>query len=112
MKLTEIITLIATLLTAGWASMYLTQLIKQASWPSGVKLILAVVIAGLVGIATAWLSGDVLGITAKWGHLTAADVLAFGGIVYASAATWFKVYYQGTKWMNSVEAFPVKKATP
>jgi hypothetical protein len=108
---TEIITLIATLLASGFFSMWVVQIIKRATWPSSVKLILAIAVAIIVGLAAAWLSGDVLGITKKWGNLTAADILAFGGVVYAISAAWYERYFKGSAWMQTVAAFPNKKAT-
>ena len=61
MELTELLTLGAILITSGWVAAFLVQLLKRASWPSWVKLVLSLVMAGVVGIASAWLTGDVLG---------------------------------------------------
>ena len=105
----EAITLVATLVTAGWASAYIAQAIKRPAWPSWVKLVLAMVVAALIGLATAWLSGDVLGITAKWGSLTAADVLAFAAVVFTAASIWYKATFKGVPWAETVGEWPAKK---
>ena len=106
MKLTEIISLVALLLTAGWCGSFITQAIKRPKWPSSVKLILALVVSALVGLATAYLSGDVFGLTAQWGQLTAADVLAFGAVVYTAAATWYRFYFRDVDWAQSLGSWP------
>lgn len=106
MKWTEIVNLVAALLLSGWVAAFIVQLIKRARWRSWVKLVLAVVVAGLVGIATAWISGDLIGLTAKWGNLTAADVLTFGALVFASAQTWYQFYFKGETWAENLGAWP------
>jgi len=108
---TEIVTLIATLATTGWLVMFVTQAIKRPSWPSWVKLLLAFVVSGIFGVASAWMSGSVLDITAHWGSLTAADVLAFGAVVYAAAATCYHIYFGDTSWMKGLAAWPWKAPT-
>jgi len=108
MHITEILTLVALLLTAGWVGTFIAQAIKRPAWPSSVKLLLALVVAGLVGIATAYLSGSVLGLTAKWGSLTATDVLAFGAIVYTASAVWYNHYFKGAVWAETLGTWPKK----
>jgi len=106
MKWTEIVNLVALLLLSGWVATYIAQAIKRPAWPSGVKLSLAIIISGLVGLAAAWVSGDMIGITAKWGQLTAADVLAFGAVVFAVSAAWFKLYFKGEAWADNLAKWP------
>jgi hypothetical protein len=109
-RLTELITLIATLLASGYVGMIIAQLIKRPAWPSSVKLLLAIIVCLAMGLAAAWLSGSVLGITAKWGSLTTADVLGFAVLVYTAAATFYHRYFGDTNWMKGLEAWPVPKA--
>ena len=94
MSATEILTLSAMLLASGGLSSWLVQLIKRASWSARSKYLLALALSAAVGLAAAWLAGDVLGLVSSWGELTAAQVLAFLGGVYAAAsgfyALWFK----------------------
>jgi hypothetical protein len=94
MSITEIVTLAAMLLLSGGLSSWLVQRIKRAGWSARSKYLLALGLSAAVGLATAWLAGDVLGLVASWGELTAAQVLAFLGGVYAAAngfyALWFK----------------------
>ena len=110
LKTVEIVTLIATLLTAGWVSAFLTQLIKRESWPSSAKLILSMVLAALVGLAAAWLSGDVTHFVTLWksGTLTATEVLTFGALVFASAQVWYHQFWSapGQLWAQKLGAFP------
>lgn len=94
MSLTEAITLVAMTLVAGGVSSRLVELIKGAHWSARAKWLLAVGLSAGVGLATAWLAGDVLGLLSAWGSLTAAQVFAFIGAVYATAngfyVLWFK----------------------
>lgn len=110
MKWTELVNLVAALLLSGWVAAFIVQAIKRVRWRSWVKLALAIIVSGLVGIATAWVSGDLIGITAKWGNLTAADVLAFGAVVYGVSAAWYKFYFKGETWAENLGAWP--KAAP
>lgn len=106
MQITEIITLVALLLTAGWAGAFIAQAIKRPNWPSSVKLALAIIVSALVGIATAYLSGDVFGLTAQWGQLTAEDVLAFGAVVYAAASGWYRLQFRDVDWAKALGEWP------
>jgi membrane associated rhomboid family serine protease len=94
MSATETLTLTAMLLLSGGLSSWLVQLVKRAHWSARRKYLLALALSAAVGLATAWLAGDVLGLVDSWGQLTAAQVLAFLGGVYAAAngfyALWFK----------------------
>jgi hypothetical protein len=110
MKLTEVVTLLATVLVAGWFSAFITQALKQAKWPSSLKLVLSAVVAGLVALAAAWLSGDVLNFVTiyKTGNLTAGEVMVFFTAVFTSGATWWRFYMRDAKWAQSLEAWPSK----
>lgn len=94
MSATEILTLAAMLLLSGGLASWLVQRLKRAHWSARRKYLLALALSAAVGLATAWLAGDVLGLVGSWGELTAAQVLAFLGGVYAAAggfyALWFK----------------------
>jgi len=94
LSLTEIITLIAMVLVAGGLASRLVELIKGAAWSARAKWLLSVALSAAVGLATAWLAGDVLGLVSAWGSLTATQAFAFIGAVYATAngfyVLWFK----------------------
>lgn len=109
MQLPEIISLVALVLTAGWFGAFIAQAIKRPAWPSSVKLILSLVVSAAVGLATAWVAGDVLNLIAGWGSLTAGDVLAFAAIVYTAAATWYRFYFTDAPWAERLAAWPAKK---
>lgn len=110
MQTVQIITLLATVLTAGWVSAYVTQLIKRERWASSVKLILALVVAVLVALATAWLSGDVTRFITLWkgGGITAGEVLTFAALIFASAQTWYHFYFPTQAWAQKIGALGSK----
>jgi len=91
----EIVSLIAMLLVAGGVSSRLVELIKRASWSSRAKWLLSVALSGAVGLAASWLAGDVLGLVAAWGSLTAVDVFAFMAAVYTAANGFYELYFKG-----------------
>lgn len=90
----EIVTLLAMLIVAGPLASMLIQWIKRSGWSDGWKAALAWAVSFAVGLGGAWLAGDVLGLVAKWGELTAADVMAFGGAVWTGASAFFYLYFQ------------------
>lgn len=111
MKLTEVVTLLATILTAGWLSAFLTQALKQQRWPSSLKLVLSAVIAGLVALAASWLSGDVLHFVTiyKSGTLTAGEAMVFFTAVFTSGATWYRFYFKDATWAQNLALWPEVK---
>lgn len=112
MKATEIITFIAMILVAGWFSAFITQALKQVKWPSSVKLILSAVIAGLVALAAAWLSGDVLNFVTvyKSGGLTANELMVYFTGVFTAGATWWRFYMRDATWAQNLALWPGKSA--
>lgn len=92
MSLIEIISLIAMLLASGGGATYLIQLVKRSGWSSRPKYATSIVVCAAFGLATSWLAGDVLGLVAAWGELTAAEVFAFAGAVYVSATGFYELY--------------------
>jgi len=111
MQLIQIVTLLATVVTAGWFAAFLTQLIKRQQWRSGVKMILGVVIAGLVGLAAAWLTGDVTRFVTIWkaGGVTAEQVLALATLIYTAAQVWYFANFKKSEWAQNVAAVGSKK---
>ncbi len=108
MTLVQIISLVATLLTAGWVAAFITQFIKQAGWSSRIKLILSFIVAGLVGLATVWLTGDVTNFLKQWPNMNANDVWEFAVLVYTAAATWYRFYFKDATWAQSLGMWPRK----
>lgn len=94
MNTTEIVSLVAMLLVSGGIASVLVEWIKRASWGSRPKYIVAVILSGAVGLATSWLAGDILGLVATWGELTAAQVFAFMGAVYATATGFYELWFK------------------
>jgi hypothetical protein len=106
----EYVNLLAVVLTAGWASAFLTQLIKRASWSSWVKLVLAIVVAGLVGLATAWITGDVSRFVTLWksGGVTSNEILVLGALVFTSAQVWYHKFFADQAWAQALGKWPSK----
>lgn len=94
MSTTEIITLIAMLIVAGGISSKLVQLLKRATWDSRVTWALSIILSGAVGLATAWLGGDVLGLIDSWGSLTAVQAIGFMAGVYATAEAFYALHFR------------------
>jgi len=109
MQVTELVNLFALVVVAGgFLSFLATQLIKQASWPSWLKLILSLAMAAAFGLATGWVNGDVWHIINGWGGLTAQEVLSFGGIIWASATGWYVIAFKNATWAANIAAWPKK----
>lgn len=108
MKLTEIVTLLATVLVAGWFSAFIVQFIKQAKWSSWVKLVISGLIAIVVAIAALWLSGDVTSFLDiyKSGTISAEHVIAFATLVFTSAATWYRFFFKDATWAQNLGNWP------
>ena len=104
MQLKEILTLAATLIGSGWVAAVIVQLLKREQWPSSVKLILSMVVAALVGVAAAWLSGDVTRFVTlyKAGTLTADQVIAFAVLVFTAAQVWYHANFKQVGWAQSL----------
>jgi hypothetical protein len=98
----EALKLLATLAISGWVAAYLTSLIKRERWPSSVKLVLALVLSTLCAVASLYLGGDVTTFIAKWGSLTAADVMAFGSLIFVSAQLWYHKLWPTQGWATTI----------
>lgn len=107
MQIQQLITLAATVLLSGWLAAVIVQLVKRESWPSWLKLAVALVVSGLVGLAAAWLSGDVTRFVTLWraGALTSDQVVAFGVLVFTSAQVWYHRFFQDQGWARSLGAW-------
>lgn len=90
----EILTLIAMLLVGGPLASWLAQWIKRAGWSDFAKLALSWGLSFLVGLAGAWLAGDVLGFAVKFGAWTAVDVIAFGTVVWTGSQAFFYLAFK------------------
>ena len=94
MSVTQSLTLLATLLVSGGFASYLVEKIKRSAWSARSRYLLALALSAGVGLAGAWLAGDVLGLLSAWGALSASQVLAFCGGVYASAHGFYVLYFR------------------
>lgn len=106
MQLHQFLTLLATLALSGWVSALLVQIIKRSKWPSWLKLALSFVMAAAVGLASAWLSGDVTHFVSLWGHLTAEQVMTFATLIWIAAATWYRFYFKDATWAKKLGEWP------
>lgn len=91
MSITEIVTLVALLVTGGIAA-YVIQWVKRADWSSRPKWALSVVISAVFGLATSWLAGDVLGLIDAWGELSGAEVFAWLSATYVTATGFYELW--------------------
>ncbi len=106
MHLSEIVNLAVAVVLWAPLSVLLTQLIKRVTWSDGAKAAVAVACAAVVGVAGSWVSGDLLGLTTTWGALTATDLIAYAGIVYASASLWYQTYFGAKDFMARLAMWP------
>ena len=111
MQVTQIITLLATIIGSGWVAAFIVQLLKREQWPSSVKLVLALVVSALVGLGAAWLSGDVTRFVTLWksGGLTSDQFIAFAVLVFTAAQTWYHLYFGSQGWAQTLGAVGSKK---
>jgi hypothetical protein len=105
---TQWITVVAALVTAGWFGTMVVQLLKRPTWPAWAKHALAIAVSVIVGLAVAWEGHGLTPIMTDWGHLTAAEVLSVGALVYAAAQTWYHLYFKATSWMKALAYWPDK----
>ena len=110
MQTTQVLTLVAVILTASWLSAALTQLFKREAWPSSVKLGLSMVVAALVGTAAAYLTGSVTHFVVLWqaGVVTAKEVIDFAVLVFAGAQIWYEKFMVGQVWAQKLGAIGSK----
>jgi hypothetical protein len=106
MHLSELVNLLVMVVLWAPLSVVLTQALKRVGWPTAVKAVLAIACAALIGIAGTWVSGDLLGLAKVWGDLTATDVVAYVGIVYAAASVWYTSHFGDTDWMKRLAQWP------
>ena len=65
MSILEAISLVAMVLLAGGVASRLVEFIKGARWSARAKWALSISLSAAVGLATAWLAGDVLGLASS-----------------------------------------------
>lgn len=95
----EWINLIVAIVVAAPVSILIAQVLKKAAWADGAKAVLATIVCVGVGVAQTWIAGDLLGLIGRWGTLTATDVLAWAGAVFAAAQIEYQAYFKGQPWM-------------
>jgi hypothetical protein len=109
MNWTEIANLIALVALSAPATVVVAQAVKQAWMPSWLRAAVPIVVAALVGLASAWVSGDLLGLASRWGELTATEIVAVAGVVYAAANVWYHGLMARAEWMDDLGEWPQQK---
>ena len=109
MQLIEFFNLLAAVLVGGLLTFIATQLIKRVGWPSWLKIILSLVMAGVFALATAWLNGDVRTVIHAWGSLTSGEVLTLGTLMWTTATVWYHVVFKDASWAKSIGNFPKRE---
>ncbi len=92
MSTTELVGLIAMLLVSGGVATYVVQWVKRSTWSSRQKFLTSALVSIAFGLANAWLAGDVMGLVSHWGDLTATEVFAFIGAVYATSTGFYETF--------------------
>lgn len=106
---TEWVQLAALVLIGGGGLSFLaTQLVKQALWPSWIKLVLSLIMALIFGTLTAWLNANVWNIVEAWGTLSASDVLVFASFVWTAATGFYVVAFKDATWALKIGDWPKK----
>lgn len=111
MALLQIVTLLATIVTAGWFAAVIVQLLKRTQWASWIKLVLSAVVAALVGLATAWFTGDVTSFIDLWkqGTVTAEQVITLATLIFTSAQVWYHKFFKDQQWALTLGAWGSKE---
>lgn len=94
----EIISLIALIIVSGGLTSVLFQALKKWTPENDLlRMTLVWVLCVIVALATSWLEGDVLGFLGSWsaGTMTAADVFAYGSILWGIATATYNLYFKG-----------------
>ena len=107
MSTTEIINLLAAIIVSPVIYLLIAQAIKRPQWPPVAKAILAVVVSAAVAIAQSWISGDLQAMIESWGTLTAAQVLGYWGLIYASGQIIYNAI-GGTDRMIGLREWPTR----
>lgn len=110
MSTTEVITLVALIITAGWLTSFVTQAIKQAKWPSSARLLCAGAVALAFALATSWLSGELGGFIDVWasGSMTAEQVFVYFSGIFTASQAWYLAAFRGTPWAENLLRWPGK----
>lgn len=100
MNATEIITLVALILTTGaLVSVVFQALKKYIPENNAARAVLCWAFCIVVALAESWLAGDVLGLLGSWqaGTMTAGQLFAYGSGLFAAATAVYNAYYKGIK---------------
>lgn len=96
----------ALMLTSGLAAFLAHALIRQTKWPAWLNLALSFVLAGLVGLATAWLNGDVFTLVAGWSTMTGDQLFTFVVFTWTTAQGWYWIVFKSAPWVRKLEGWP------
>lgn len=108
MSTTEIVNLIVAIIVTPTIYLLLAQLIKRPEWPPLAKAALAIALSGMVAIAQSWISGDLQVLINGWGALTAAQVLGYWGVIYASGQLIYNAI-GGSRFMEQLGEWPTPR---
>ena len=91
---TEWVNLACMLILMGPLVSYLFDAIKRVTWSTPAKQLVLFALCAVLAAAERWLAGDILNLIRAWGQVTAADIMAQIGLIYAGANVWYKSYLQ------------------
>ena len=98
----EWVSLLVAVVLSGFFTTVVVQFLKNCRWPDGVKVVLTIVVASVIGVAQLWVTGDLLGFFDRWGSLTAADFVAIFGSVLAGSLLWYNTWLRDAPWMKKL----------
>ena len=100
----ELVNLLVAFILSGFISTIVVQWVKSCRWPDWGKVVVAIGVSALVGLAQVWVSGGLLDLMGRWGTLSAADILSVIGATFAGASLFYKTRFGDTVWMKKLEA--------
>ena len=106
MSISEIINLVALVLLSAPFALLVTQAVKRLSWKPRWRFLLAAVVGILVGLAQCWVNGSLGTLIDHWGSLTALEVVAQVGLVWAAAQAWYAMWLADVPWMKRLAEWP------
>jgi hypothetical protein len=100
----ELVNLLVAFILSGFVSTIVVQWVKNCRWGDAAKVVVALGVSALVGLAQVWVSGGLLELMNRWGELTAADIIAVFGATFAGASFFYKTKFADTSFMKKLES--------
>lgn len=89
MSVVEMITLVCMVVVTAGGAVYSVQILTRGHWSDRRKWWAALAVCAVFGLASSWLSGDVLQLWSHWGGWTSAEVYAYVASVVVIAKGFY-----------------------